>query len=124
MNRADLIAAMQATAGQPPKKVEVAGWGTLYVRSLTVEQVDLQQQQNAEIARELQQSGGKDRLRFARGAARVMCDEAGKLFFDVDNPDDLELLAAQPWDMLQKVVQAANDENAVSEEGSAAVKKD
>lgn len=116
--REELIAAMRATAGAPPKPVPVPGWGTIYVRSLTVEQVDLQQQ---EPKPEGDASG--DRLRFAKAAARVMCDENGKLLFDVTNQEDLELLAAQPWESLSKIMNAGGDESATTQAGSEEVKK-
>jgi hypothetical protein len=112
---AALRAAMKATAVPKPKKLpEVPGWGTLYVKPLTVEEVDLQQQ---EIAVE-----GKDPLRFARGVARLLCDENGDTLFDPSNPDDLQLLAKQPWDMLQGVIAGGGVESATSEAGSAEVK--
>jgi hypothetical protein len=117
MNREKLIAAMQATAEQPPRDVTIEGWGTLFVKELTVEQVDLQQQEPDESV------DGKDRLRFARGAARLICDEKGELIFDATNKDHLELLAKQPWHRLKKVISVGGEENATSEKGSAAAKK-
>ncbi len=98
MNRDQLIAAMR---GAPSlKKVEVEGWGTLYVRPLTVEQVDMQQQEAREA------KDGKDPLRFARAAARMLCDATGQLLFDVNNAEDLKLIAAQPWDKVRAVLEA------------------
>lgn len=96
MNRKELIAAMRATAGAPPKPCEVPGWGTVFVKPMTVEQVDLQQQEA--------KGEGPDRLRFARAAARIVCDEHGELLFDATSEDDLKLLAAQPWETLSKVL--------------------
>lgn len=116
MNRADLIAAMQATASAPPKKCTVEGWGTVYLKPLTVEQCDLQQQES--------ETEGKDRLRIARGAARVICDKNGALLLDPENPEDLELLAKQPWQKLQELLSASGVDNATSEAGREAVKKD
>lgn len=80
------------------KPVEVPGWGTVYVRPLTVAQVDLQQQ---EAKRE-----GADPLRFARAAARMLCDEHGVLLFDANSKEDLDLLAAQSWDQLRLLLEA------------------
>jgi hypothetical protein len=115
MNRDALIAAMHATAAAPPRKIPVPGWGDVYVKALTVEQVDLQQQEPA--------VEGKDRLRFARGAARMLCDENGVLLFDAENKDDLELLAKQPWESLKAIMVAGGDESATTEAGSETAKK-
>jgi hypothetical protein len=97
MKREDLIAAMRATASQPPKAVDIDGWGTLHVRPPTVAEVDAARQKEEP----------DDDKQFARGACRVLCDETGNRIFDADNPEDVNLLAAQPWTMLTKVVAAA-----------------
>jgi len=115
MNREDLIAAMKATAETPPRKIEVPGWGTVFVKALTVEQVDLQQQETV--------VDGKDRLRFARAAARLLCDEKGALLFDANDPEHLELLAKQPWESLKRVIAVGGDESATTEAGGEAAKK-
>lgn len=117
MNKQELIAAMQATAAAAakPRKIQVPGWGDVYVKSLTVEEVDLQQQEPP--------VEGKDRLRFARGAARLLCDEHGQRLFDATDPDDLELLAKQPWESLKLVITEGSDESATSADGSEAAKK-
>ena len=95
MNRADLIAAMEATAAQAPRAVTVPKWGQIYVRDITVAEVD---EQTADT------SDPKDKRRIARGAARVICDEAGKRLFDPDNEVDVTLLAKQPWKLLRLVL--------------------
>lgn len=97
MNRDDLIAAMRATASQPPIAVEVDGWGTVYVRPPTVAEVDAARQQEEP----------DDDKQFARGACRVLCDKDGKRIFDATKPEDVDLLAAQPWSMLTKVIAAS-----------------
>lgn len=97
--REDLLAAMQVTAAAKPISIEVAGWGMLYVRQPTVEEVDA-------ASEEVEPEDGKKR-RFARGAARIICDADGKLVFDINNASDIDLLAKQPWAMLQKVLAAA-----------------
>lgn len=109
MNREELIAAMRATASPKPIAVPVKGWGTLYVRPPTVEEVEAATQQKAP-------EDGKKRS-FARGAARVICDEKGKLVFDPANVADVDLLASQPWSMLQKVIKAA-DVNGTDDSGN------
>lgn len=98
MDRAALIAAMQASVAAPPVAVTVPGWGTLYVKPPTVAEVDA-----ASSATEPED--GKPR-RFARAAARVICDADGVRLFDPASEEDVSLLAAQPWSMLQQVLAA------------------
>ncbi|MEO8630198.1 MAG: hypothetical protein ABI612_19185 [Betaproteobacteria bacterium] len=95
MNREELRAAMQVTAKEKPRAVEVKGWGTVYIRSLTVGEVDDQAEDTA---------NKKDKKRIARAAARLLCDENGQRLFDHDNDEDLDLIAAQPWKLLSAVV--------------------
>lgn len=97
MDRATLIAAMQATANPKPKAVPHDQWGTCYVRPVLVAEVD---EQTADEA-------GGSKARLARGACRVLCDEHGTRLFDPSNEEDVALLAAQPWAMLRKLLAAA-----------------
>lgn len=89
---------MQATASAKPIPVEVPGWGTVYVRQITVEEVE---EQTADT------EGDKDKRKFARAAARVMCDEYGKLLLDPKDPAQIALLATQPWSLLRRVLEAS-----------------
>jgi hypothetical protein len=102
MDRAQLIAAMQATADKPPVPVVTKEWGTVFVRPLTVDEADSLQGQDA--------TGAKDKRRLARGACRLICDETGQRLFDANNEDDVGLLARQPWTLLRKVLSAADDD--------------
>lgn len=102
MNRADLIAAMQATASPRAVPVTVPKWGTLWVKPVTVEEADA----NTE-APSVAEEGGKKR-RLARAAARIIYDGEGNRMFDPSNKDDVDLLAVQPWSMLQLVIGAAD----------------
>lgn len=99
MNRDDLIAALKSSAQRPPLAVEVDGWGTLYVKPPTVAEVDASRQQ------EEPEGDGKQ---FARGACRVLCDEAGNRIFDATNAEHVDLLNLQDWAKLQKVIAAAS----------------
>jgi len=100
MTRDELIAAMRATAAPKPVSVTVPGWGTMYVKPPTVGEVD-------EASDAAEPEDGK-KNRFARGAARLICDADGARVFDPLNVDDVLLLAAQPWSMLQRVMEAAD----------------
>lgn len=108
MNREQLIAAMSGTPRL--KMFHVEGWGTLHIRPLTVAQVDLQQQES--------RKDGKDALRFARAAARMLCDEHGVLLFDEASEADLQLLASQPWESLRKVLEAEIEDAGLGEDAA------
>jgi len=79
--------------------VKVPVWGIVYVKAPTVEEVDANT--------EAKDTDGKKR-RLARGAARIICDENGKLVFDELNEEHVSLLEKQPWALLEKVLNAAN----------------
>lgn len=99
MNREQLLEAMRATAKPKLIPVKVDGWGTLHVSPPTVEEVD-------EASNHVEPDEGKKRT-LSRAAARIICDEKGKRLFDPQSKADLDLLATQPWSMLQKVLAAA-----------------
>jgi len=113
MDRDALIAAMKQTAAFKPKPVEIEGWGTVYVRALTVAEFDEQVQQAA---------NGGEKQRIAKGAARILCDENGNRVFDPENVDDVALLASQPWSTLRKLSAAFEEHNGASKTEDAAGK--
>ncbi len=98
MDRASLVAAMQAVAAEKPVAVAVPKWGTVYVRQLTVAEVDAQAADTTDK---------DDKNRIARGACRVLCDEAGVRLFDPDDAHDVALVASQPWALLRQVLSAS-----------------
>jgi hypothetical protein len=102
MNREQLIAAMQSTADEKPRPVEVPGWGKVFVRSLTVAEADAGDEQQMEQDK-------KNRRRLARGAARVLCDEKGNRLFDPENDADVDMLAKQPWKLLRNILADPED---------------
>lgn len=93
--REELLQAIRATATQTPRAVVVPKWGTVYVRDITV----------GEVEEQAADTEGKDKMRFARAAARVLCDEAGTLLFDPNDHEHVALLAKQPWKLLRKVLE-------------------
>lgn len=105
MDRAALIAAMQATAAEKPVAVTVPKWGKVWVRQVTVAEVDAQQADDEAATKD-------DKNKLARGACRVICDETGARLFDPNKPEDVALLAAQPWALLRKVLAASDTEPA------------
>ncbi len=102
MNRDQLVAAMQGTADEKPKPVPTK-WGTVYVKSPTVAEVEEQIAERKE---------GSDKHAIARAAARLICNEAGERIFDPDNPGDVALLASQPMAYLSAVTNAFNEGDA------------
>ena len=93
--REELLEAIRATATQTPRAVVVPKWGTVYVRDITVGEVE---EQTAD-------TDGNDKMRFARAAARVLCDETGALLFDSNDHEHVAMLAKQPWKLLRKVLE-------------------
>ena len=114
MNREELLAVMQETARPKPTPVEVPKWGTVYVRSRTLEEVDADAEKET-AAQEADTKGNRHR-RLARAVAKVLCDEQGnRLFTD----DDVDLIAVQPYHILRHVLAAAGgDEDEGKSEGA------
>lgn len=102
MKREELIDAMRQTAAQAPRAVDVPKWGRVYVRDITVAEIEAQTRDTAD---------GEDTQRLARAAARVLCDESGNLLFNADDADDVALIARQPWRILQAVLAATDTGN-------------
>jgi hypothetical protein len=100
MDRAALIAVMTATAAEPPLPVDVPKWGRVYVKPITVAEVE---DQAADT-----DPDKKNKRRMARAAARVICDEAGNRVFDPDDEEHVALLAKQPWSLLRVVLEASD----------------
>lgn len=100
--REELLAAIRATAVQEPRAVVVPKWGTVYVRDITVGEVE---EQTADMEQK------NDKMRIARGVARVLCDENGELLFDANDNEHVALLAKQPWKLLRKIIEEENTGN-------------
>jgi hypothetical protein len=97
VDRDALMLAMRQTADAKPRAVKVPKWGTVYVRDVTVDEVEALAEETGD---------GDKKRNIARGCARVLCDETGKLLFDPANSDDLAFLGKQPWDLLRRIVKA------------------
>lgn len=104
MNRDALFAAMEMTASPRPLPVDVPGWGRIFVKPPTAGEIDEHAAEQAKYADDTQH-------RFARAAARLICDENGNRLFDPGNASDVALLAKQPWSLLSKVLNAADAED-------------
>lgn len=108
MDREELMAAMRATAERKPVPVTTP-WGPLFLKSLTVAEVQAQSRSEA--------PKDPDHI-MARGLASVLCDENGARYFDPDDAEHIALIMAQSWADMQPVVQAANELNATSKKGA------
>jgi len=109
----DLRKLMEKTAIVNPKAVDTQEWGKVYVRAITVDELDAQSDDTADW---------KNKSRIARGAARVICDIGGTRIFDPDSPDDVALIGRQPWVLLRQVIDASNEFNGLNAKGSEAAK--
>lgn len=105
MDREQLIAAMRAAAADAvqPRLVPVPVLGSVYVRDVTVAEVD------ANIAEDGDAEGKATSNRgLARSACRVICDETGRRLFDANNKDDLALIGSLPWSILRTILDKAD----------------
>lgn len=92
---ADLRARILASASPKPVPVDTPSWGRVWVRVLTVAEVDEAK------------ADPSDKQRIARGAARVLCDASGTLIFDPESKNDVAAIATLPWSELRQVLAAA-----------------
>ena len=109
MKATELRAKILASATPKPAPVETKAWGTVYVRMMTVADVD---GQNV--------SDPTDKAQIARSVCRVLCDESGELLFDVRNPEDVLLVSSLSWVEISKIADKATElVSAPIEEGNA-----
>lgn len=108
-SREELLALMRVTAAPTLIPITTKQWGTIYIKPPTVEEVDETTDADEAKRAEDAKAGKKDKRRFARSAARLICDKEGDRIFDADNAADVELLAKQPWMLLQKVLAAVQE---------------
>lgn len=113
MNRDELITALQQSAAQKPRAVFIKGWGQVYIRALTVAEIEEQTDQIDATETVIGPDGKEvvkkkhDKSRLARSAARLLSDENGQRLLDPDNVDDVALLSKQPWSLLRAVLDAS-----------------
>jgi hypothetical protein len=103
MDRATLLAAMDAMAAEPPRLVKIDGFGEVHVRDITIGELDDQIGDT---------EGGKDKRRFARGACRILCDPQGIPLLDPDNPDDVDKMMRVKIRVLTAINNASQLEDA------------
>lgn len=105
MNRDEFLQAMRAMADVKPTPVPVPKLGTVYVKPRTLEEVDADSEREA-AEQEKDKSENRHR-RLARAVAHVVCDESGARIIDPQNNEEIELLCAQPYYVLRKILNAA-----------------
>jgi hypothetical protein len=96
--RDELLAAWEAEDAQPLTAVEIKGWPKIYVRSMTVAEVDAQQAVDG---------GWKKDAKLSIGTATVICDEKGNRLFDPDNEADVKRIGTRSWAKISKALSAA-----------------
>lgn len=106
MDKAALRERILATANPKPSPVEVEGWGTVYVKPLTVGDI------------ESFNSDTDPALKAARSIARVLCDEHGELIFDANSPEDLFAINRLPLNSISVINGAVDRLNGNSEEAA------
>lgn len=91
----EMRARILARANPKPLPVDIPAWGRVWVRVRTVAEVE-----------DTKPVEG-DKLRIARGVARVLCTEAGMLLFNPDSEEDVKSIASLPWVDLSNVIRVA-----------------
>lgn len=109
MNREELIAAMEVAAAEKPTAITIKGWGKVFVRAVTVEEVEAQTDEAADK---------DEKQSIVRAAARLICDEDGNRIFDPNNPTDLALLGKQSWKRLRQLINVGDEEVKAAVEGN------
>lgn len=107
-----------ATLAPAPHPIEVEGWGTVYVRTLTAGDI-VEQQEDAAVAQKLIDNGhanGEERPALARAIARVLANEDGTKVFDAHKKEDIELILQIPWPKLRQVMEAGNRLNGITKD--------
>lgn len=102
----ELLARLE-TAAPKPVAVSVPGIGTMHVLPLTVADMDEQSAESMKATTRPEQ--------IARGVARILCDEGGKRYAQVDAsgaelPEYTQLVGLimrLPWEHSQQLMQAA-----------------
>lgn len=105
MNLKELLAQMDAaiTEGRKAKDVTIRGLGKIYVRELTIGEVE-------DHIRDTETNKGKRGL--ARGACRLLCDENGKRLLDPDNVEHVAKMAEMPLRALTAINKTQEDDDA------------
>lgn len=95
---AEMRARILAAGAPKPTPVETKTWGTVYVRMMTVADVDGQNITDP-----------TDKAQIARSVCRVLCCESGELLFDVNNPEDVQLVSGLSWPEISKIADKATE---------------
>lgn len=103
MNLNELLAAMDGLVkrADKPKAVTIKGLGTVHIREITIGEID------AQIA---DTKDKDDKLRMARGATRLLCDEHGKRLLDPVNPEHVAKMAQMPLRVLTAINATQEDD--------------
>jgi len=94
-----LLAAWAAEDAEPPTAVNVEGWPTIYVRSVTTAEVDAAQAVNG--------VEWKKNAPLSGAAAVIICDAEGNRLFDPNSEADVKLISKRDWAKLSRVLAAA-----------------
>lgn len=97
-----LLGAMNDLAAEKPRAVHIKGLGDVFIREITVGEIDEQIADTAE---------SKDKRAIARGACRLLCDENGKRLMDPTNADHVSAMARLPVRVLKAINEASEDKD-------------
>ncbi len=93
-----LLGAMDKVASEKPRLVDIPGLGEVYIREITIGEIDAQIEDTADK---------KNKRGIARGACRLLADENGNQLLNPDNPEHVSRMAKMPLRVLTAVNKAS-----------------
>lgn len=93
-----LLGAMDTVAAEKPRRVTIAGLGEVFIREITVGEIDAQIDDNADK---------KNKRGIARGACRLLADENGNQLLNPENPEHVARMAKMPLRVLTAINKAS-----------------
>ncbi len=100
---------MDRVGAQKPRTANITGMGQVFVREITVGEIDAQ----------LADTDSKDKRAIARGACRLLSDKDGARLLDPDNPKHVDRMAKLPLRVLKAINAAADlDDDKAEDRGN------
>lgn len=93
-----LLGAMDGMAAEKPRAVHIKGLGDVFIREITIGEMDAQIEDTADK---------KNKRGIARGACRLLADEAGNRLLDPENSDHVDRMAKLPIRVLTAIDKAS-----------------
>ena len=93
-----LLGAMDGMAATPPRLVKIKNLGDVYIREITIGEIDVQIADTADK---------KDKRGLARSACRLLCNSSGTRLLDPENAEHVDKMAKLPLRVLTAINEAS-----------------